>query len=68
MAEIKAGDMQNYFQIGQIVHLKSGSPDLRVIDIDGEDVVVSWRGDDSRLQAHAFPGVCLRKVHTSVSL
>ncbi len=53
--------MQNQLKlkIGDVVHLNSGSPNLRVIALRGDDVVVEWDGELGPEQTE-FPSVCLR--------
>jgi hypothetical protein len=46
-------------QISDIVHLNSGSPDLRIIEIKGENVDVEWQSDKNMERA-TFPVVCVR--------
>jgi uncharacterized protein YodC (DUF2158 family) len=53
------------FHIGDIVHLTSGSPRLRVVAI-GEVVTVAWRDDKfSPTQYLSSPAVCFHKVEIS---
>jgi hypothetical protein len=33
---------QTKFKIGDIVHLNSGSPDWKIVDILGEKAIVEW--------------------------
>lgn len=54
--------MQNQLslKIGDVVHLNSGSPDLKVIALrDYDVVVVEWDGESGPEQTE-FPSVCLR--------
>lgn len=51
--------MQINFVIGQIVHLNSGSPDLKIIAIQDGKVTVEWQSE-SGIQNATFPAVCLR--------
>ncbi|MGP0018640.1 MAG: DUF2158 domain-containing protein [Candidatus Sulfotelmatobacter sp.] len=44
------------FFIGDIVQLKSGGPDMRVIDGDDENVIVEF------LSQHTFPVPCVTRV------
>lgn len=45
--------------IGDIVHLNSGSPDLRVASVRGEYVTVTWDIREGISASHLFPRVCL---------
>jgi len=45
------------FTPGEIVHLNSGSPDLKVIAVDGDQVTVEWDGGK---QQATFSDVCLQ--------
>jgi uncharacterized protein YodC (DUF2158 family) len=47
------------FKIGNIVHLKSGSPDMKIVGIQGENVAVEWRSDEGDPQQGKFLMVCL---------
>jgi hypothetical protein len=44
---------------GEIVHLNSGSPDLKVIRIEGEKATVEWQGDNGELKSSSIPLPCL---------
>jgi uncharacterized protein YodC (DUF2158 family) len=48
--------MATEFSIGQIVHLNSGSPDLKITELKGDRVTVEW--DDGK-QHFTFPQACL---------
>ena len=50
------------FLVNDIVHLKSGSPDLRIIAVDGNQVKVTWRTDDGRVPELMLPAVCFHKL------
>lgn len=49
------------FGVGDIVHLNSGSPDLTVIEVDGQTVTVAWH-DGVNAQGAEFPEQCLLLV------
>jgi uncharacterized protein YodC (DUF2158 family) len=49
------------FNIGEIVHLNSGSPDLKVVRIDADQVEVTW-SDDSGPRRLVLPAVCFHRV------
>jgi uncharacterized protein YodC (DUF2158 family) len=34
------------YKVGDIVHLRSGSPDLTVVELKNEDAIVEWVDDD----------------------
>jgi uncharacterized protein YodC (DUF2158 family) len=40
-------------KVGQIVHLKSGSPDLKVVRTEGL-VEVEWKNDDGGIERAVF--------------
>ena len=46
--------------IGQIVHLNSGSPELEVVAIKGENVEVEWRNERDNIERTTFPTVCVQ--------
>jgi uncharacterized protein YodC (DUF2158 family) len=50
---------QKDFKVGGIVHLNSGSPDWKIVEIQGEKVTVEWLSDDGDQQRETFPMVCL---------
>jgi hypothetical protein len=41
-------------QIGEIVHLNSGSPDLKVINVNGPEACVEWENEKGKMQQHTF--------------
>lgn len=47
------------FAVGSTVKLKSGSPDLKVVDASGYYVMVGWVGSDGREERHVWRDVCL---------
>lgn len=52
-------DKKNMFEVGKIVYLKSGSPELTVLGVEGEFVRVGWFSEE---KTHAlFPKVSLQK-------
>jgi hypothetical protein len=53
---LKRGFMVD-LEIGSIVHLKSGSPDLKVVKI-AEEVTVEWHDDENILQQWTLPAGC----------
>jgi len=52
---------QKALHVGDMVHLNSGSPDLKVVARTGDDVRVEWEGESGPEQAE-FPSVCLNDV------
>jgi len=48
-------------QIGGIVRLKSGSPDLTVA---GMNVAVEWKNENGEMQTATFPRECLTPLAT----
>lgn len=46
-------------EIGSIVHLKSGSPDLTIVDVSGHYVMVSWKEKDGSENRRVFNSACL---------
>jgi uncharacterized protein YodC (DUF2158 family) len=51
-------------QIGDIVHLNSGSPDLKVISVMSERVAVQWDGGQGETRNHEFPRACLTPTNS----
>ena len=49
---------QQAIVVGGIVHLKSGSPDLRVIGASEEEIEASWN-DEGETRTSTIPRVCL---------
>jgi hypothetical protein len=49
---------QDELQIGYIVHLNSGSPDLKVVAIEGDEIAVEWRNETNSLERMSLPRVC----------
>ena len=47
------------FIIGSKVKLKSGSPDLKVVDVSGHYVMISWRESNGEENRDVFRDVCL---------
>jgi len=55
-------EKQRDLQVGNIVHLKSGSPDLKIVAIQNDSVVVEWGTDLGNPQRATFPAVCIHSV------
>ncbi len=51
-------EKESVVDVGQIVHLKSGSPDLEVIGIVEKAVMVEWF-DGEKMQHDIFPATSL---------
>ena len=49
------------FTTNDIVHLNSGSPDLKVVGIDGEKVQVEWTNERGNLERMTLPAVCFTR-------
>lgn len=54
--------MANKFEVGEIVYLKSGSPDLKVIAVDGDEIMVEWGQGKQR---EIFSAVCVQREAVS---
>lgn len=57
--------MENYFHIGDLVQLISGSPALAVLDTLVEPsllVQVAWFNEFNELNTHWLPNAALKKV------
>jgi hypothetical protein len=46
------------FRMGEIVHLNSGSADLRIIAAKGEEIEVKWEVEPGIRHTLTFPIVC----------
>lgn len=55
------------YKVGDVVHLRSGSPDLTVINLTSEDATVQWVDDDGQLTEWTFPAGCFEKVSGSLA-
>jgi hypothetical protein len=56
---------QTAFSIGEIVHLNSGSPDLRVIAVIGEEIKVEWETQPGIFDTTTSPAVCFHRPKSS---
>jgi uncharacterized protein YodC (DUF2158 family) len=45
--------------INDIVHLNSGSPDLKIVTIEGGTVKVEWRNERDNVKRAMFSRVCV---------
>lgn len=50
------------YNVGDIVHLRSGSPDLTVINLEKGNATVEWSDDDGILNQWTFPAGCFEKI------
>jgi hypothetical protein len=53
----------NQLQVGDIVRLNSGSPDLRIVDLDR--VTVEWKNDQGETESAVYPSVCLTRLSSN---
>ena len=51
------------YKVGDVIHLRSGSPDLTVIRLE-DDATVEWIDDDGVLVNWTFPVGCFEKVES----
>ena len=54
--------MNQQVQIGDMVHLNSGSPDLKVVGKHANQLEVEWLGDSGSLERMSLPAVCFKRV------
>ena len=50
------------FIVGDLVHLNSGSPDSKVVGLEGGKVDVEWYSEDGEAQKLVLPSVCFHWV------
>jgi pyruvate kinase len=50
---------QTAVRAGDIVHLNSGSPDLKVVNINGDKIQVEWVNERGNLERSTLPRICL---------
>ncbi len=62
MIEQKASDQKQELQVGDVVHLNSGSPDLHIVDLGAKFVVVEWSLGNNVPERAAFPYACVHRV------
>ena len=62
MIKQESAERKDKLQIGDVLHLKSGSPDLEVIALssNGGHVAVKWQDNGTESYA-VFPSVCLAR-------
>jgi uncharacterized protein YodC (DUF2158 family) len=60
---IEGKPQKKEIQVGDVVHLNSGSPDMTVIALDclAENVAVEWLSEDG-IERHVYPSVCLQRT------
>jgi hypothetical protein len=51
--------MQLQLQVSYIVHLNSGSPDLKLVALGSDNATVEWQ-TESGLERMTLPAVCFR--------
>jgi hypothetical protein len=49
---------QAELQISHIVHLNSGSPDLKIVAINDDEIEVEWINEEGKLERMTLPQVC----------
>ena len=56
------------FRVGDTVQLKSGGPDMKILEIDARDnIVTSWPDDNGVVQKAEFPAVSLWRISPIVN-
>ena len=55
LALVKRGGAARHFELGDVVRLRSGGPNMLVVDADGENVSAAW----GRHNEDAFKAVTL---------
>lgn len=53
---------QSRIVIGDIVRLNSGSPDLHVIGINDDHLIVEWDAGERAKETSAFPRDCVYRI------
>ena len=53
---------QTELRTGDIVHLNSGSPNLKVAAVGDGWVEVEWSGENGRMERMKAPGVCFHRA------
>lgn len=56
--------MQKEIQIGEMVHLNSGSPDLKVVAIVAAQIEVEWTNESGNQERLTLPAPCFTRVIT----
>ena len=49
------------FHVGDLVRFRSGSPSLKVVRIEGDNVTVEWRNEVDELTQVKYPAICFEK-------
>jgi hypothetical protein len=57
---------QTALHISNMVHLNSGSSDLKVVGIKGDEVEVEWDVESGELERMTLPAVCFHPSESSV--
>ena len=52
-------DQESQLQLGATVHLKSGSPDLKIVNLIEKAVEVEWFDEDRKSHQSIFPSTSL---------
>lgn len=50
------------YKVGDIVQVRSGGPELKVVNLSNGDATVEWLDDDGILRNWAFSAGCFEKV------
>jgi uncharacterized protein YodC (DUF2158 family) len=56
------------FKVGDVVRLKSGSPKITVVEVDGERVTCVWFGLEGKRETGTFPGRGRRRTLRAAGL
>lgn len=54
--------LHNRLEIGNIVHLISGSPNLRVVGFT--NAIVEWENEQGEIEQRIYPEVCLKRIES----
>jgi uncharacterized protein YodC (DUF2158 family) len=50
------------FEVGDVVSLNSGGPNMTVSEIDGDNVLCQWFLDDGTGDSESFPKACVTLI------
>jgi hypothetical protein len=50
------------FSTNYIVYLNSGSPELKVVNLSGDQAQVEWANERGNLERMTLPAVCFSRV------
>lgn len=56
------------YEVGDVVQLRSGSPELTVVNLENGDATVEWIDDGGVLNNWTFPEGCFEKVQRESSI